>query len=253
MNLELIKTVKSPEDTASIIYELLKKKGIDVVLTGGSCMEIYTNSNYSSYDLDFIANPSVKAEQVAKIMINAGFEKTNHRYFKHPDNDYYIEFPTGPVSLGNEEPKEHYNLTTSVGRLMLLTPTDCVKDRLCAYIYHGGEECFPQAIAVAHKNKIDKNNLLSWANNECIEIKNAVDNIYKDLEFLDKPNTNELILEYLKSKEEKQKVDISIESDFTLLTDDLIDDYILHQLLDVKLGDDKSYYEKMKQIAILTR
>ena len=139
MNIELLKEVKTPEETASIVYEILKAKGIEVVLTGGSCMEIYTHSNYSSYDLDFIANPSIKTEQVTKAMINAGFEKTKDRYFKHPDNDYYVEFPTGPVSLGNEEPKVHNELKTKVGTLKLLTPTNCVKDRLCAYLYHNGE------------------------------------------------------------------------------------------------------------------
>jgi len=166
MNIELLKEVKTAEETASIVYEILKSNGIDVVLTGGSCMEIYTHSNYSSYDLDFIANPSIKSEQIKNAMIQAGFKKTKNRYFKHPYNDYYVEFPTGPVSLGNEEPIVH----------------------------------------------------------------------------------NELIKSYLKSKEEKHKVDISIESDFLLLTDDLIDDYVIHQLLNVELGENKMYYNKMKNL-----
>lgn len=41
-------------------------------------MEIYTNSDYSSYDLDFVANPAIKSEQVIKAMIDAGFKKTNN-------------------------------------------------------------------------------------------------------------------------------------------------------------------------------
>ena len=153
-------------------------------------MEIYTHSNYSSYDLDFIANPSIKSEQVKNAMIEAGFEKTKDRYFKHPDNDYYVEFPTGPVSLGNEEPKEHSELKTHVGTLKLLTPTNCVKDRLCAYLYHNGEECFSQAIAVAHKNEIDKENLLKWAAKECSKMENTVNELFKDLEYLDKTVNN---------------------------------------------------------------
>lgn len=248
MNIELLKEVKTPEETASIVYEILKAKGIEVVLTGGSCMEIYTHSNYSSYDLDFIANPSIKSEQVKNAMIEAGFEKTKDRYFKHPDNDYYVEFPTGPVSLGNEEPKEHNELKTHVGTLKLLTPTNCVKDRLCAYLYHNGEECFSQAIAVAHKNEIDKENLLKWADKECLEMKQIVNELFNNLEYLYKVVDNELIKSYLKSKEEKHKVDISIESDFLLLTDDLIDDYIIHQLLNVELGENKMYYNKMKNL-----
>jgi hypothetical protein len=248
MNIELLKEVTTPEETASIVYEILKAKGIEVVLTGGSCMEIYTHSNYSSYDLDFIANPSIKSEQVKDAMIEAGFEKTKDRYFKHPDNDYYVEFPTGPVSLGNEEPKEHNELKTHVGTLKLLTPTNCVKDRLCAYLYHNGEECFSQAIAVAHKNEIDKENLSKWAVKECAEMQETVNELLKNLEYLDKTVNNELIKSYLKTKEEKHKVDISIEADFTLLTDDLIDDYVIHELLGVELGEDAIYYEKMEQL-----
>ena len=34
MNIELLKEVKTPEETASIVYEILKAKGIEVVLTG---------------------------------------------------------------------------------------------------------------------------------------------------------------------------------------------------------------------------
>uniref|UniRef100_UPI004047BB4D hypothetical protein n=1 Tax=Aliarcobacter sp. TaxID=2321116 RepID=UPI004047BB4D len=248
MNIELLKEVKTPEETASIVYEILKAKGIEVVLTGGSCMEIYTHSNYSSYDLDFIANPSIKSEQVKNAMIEAGFEKTKDRYFKHPDNDYYVEFPTGPVSLGNEEPKEHNELKTHVGTLKLLTPTNCVKDRLCAYLYHNGEECFSQAIAVAHRNKIDEKDLLNWAVKECSKMEDTVNELFKDLEYLNKTVNNQLIKSYLKTKEEKHKVDISIEADFLLLTDDLIDDYVIHELLEIELGDDASYYEKMEHL-----
>lgn len=47
MDIELLKEVKTPEETASIVYEILKAKGIEVVLTGGSCMEIYTHTKSS--------------------------------------------------------------------------------------------------------------------------------------------------------------------------------------------------------------
>jgi hypothetical protein len=150
--------------------------------------------------------------------------------------------------LGHEEPKEHNELKTHVGTLKLLTPTNCIKDRLCAYLYHGGEECFSQAIAVAHKNEIDKENLLKWAAKECSKMENTVNELFKDLEYLDKTVTNELIKSYLKSKEEKHKVDISKESNFLLLMDDLIDDYIIHELLGVELGVDAIYYEKIEQL-----
>ncbi|RXJ83113.1 hypothetical protein [Arcobacter cloacae] len=107
---------------------------------------------------------------------------------------------------------------------------------------------FSQAIAVAHKNEIDKENLLKWADKKCLEMKQIVNELFNNLEYLYKVVDNELIKSYLKSKEEKHKVDISIESDFLLLTDDLIDDYIIHQLLNVELGENKMYYTKMKNL-----
>ena len=94
----------------------------------------------------------------------------------------------------------------------------------------------------------DEKDLLNWAVKECSEMQETVNELLKNLEYLDKTVTNELIKSYLKSKEEKHKVDISIESDFLLLTDDLIDDYVIHELLEIKLGDDSIYYEKMEQL-----
>ncbi len=252
MNNKLLKEVVSPEETAAIVCDGLKENGIDVVLSGGSCMEIYTSSNFSSYDLDFIANPSQKSESVKKVMISMGF-KEEGRYFKHPDNAYYVEFPTGPVNLGNEFPSKHNELKTYVGKLVLLTPTNCVKDRLCAYIYHDGEECFSQAVAVAHLNDIDKDDLLNWAKKESKEMKETVDRLWDNISFLNTPITNELIQSYLKTKETAHNVNINIESEFVELTDDLIEDYIIHILLDVKMGDNKNYYLKMKEFYNLAK
>lgn len=236
--------IETLEETAAYICEKLKEKNIDVVLSGGSCMEIYTQSNFSSYDIDFIPNPSVTSKQIEKTMIELGFEKTNSRYFKYENNPNYIEFPTGPVSLGNDLTKDFSELKTHVGTLTLLTPTDCIKDRLCALVYHGGEECFNQAIAVAHLNTIDKDNLLDWANNENKEMTEKVNMLLEDLNYLNKANiTDDEIKKYLESKAKNLYLDIHKESDFEDLKDDLLDDYALRQILNIK--KDKDYYPIM--------
>ena len=138
--------LKTLEEIASYICTKLKENGIDVVLSGGSCMEIYTHKNFSSYDIDFIANPSNSSKKIEAVMISLGFKKIDGRYYKYDNNPNYIEFPTGPVSLGNDLTKEFSELKTHVGNLTLLTPTDCIKDRLCALVYHGGEECWVKVI-----------------------------------------------------------------------------------------------------------
>ena len=236
--------IETLEETAAYICEKLKEKNIDVVLSGGSCMEIYTQSNFSSYDIDFIPNPSVTSKQIEKTMFELGFEKTNSRYYKYENNPNYIEFPTGPVSLGNHLTKEFSELKTHVGTLKLLTPTDCIKDRLCALVYHGGEECFNQAIAVAHLNIINKENLLDWANNENKKMTEKVNILLEDLKYLNKENiTDNEIKKYLESKAKDLYLDIYKENDFEDLKDDLLDDYVLRQILNIK--DDKQYYPIM--------
>jgi len=240
----LLDTLITLEDTAAYICTKLKENGIDVVLSGGSCMEIYTHKNFSSYDIDFITNPSYTAKKISEVMLSIGFNKVDGRYYKYENNPNYIEFPTGPVSLGNEFPKKFDELKTLVGTLVLLTPTDCIKDRLCAYVYHGGNECFQQAMAVAHLNEIDINNLKKWAKNESKEMKMIVDTLLLDLKLLQKIDiTTNDIQNYLKHKAKNLFLNLSNANDLETIKDDLFGDYVFRQLLNIK--NDSEYYNKV--------
>lgn len=72
---DFIKSLETLEDTASFLCSKLKDNGISVVLSGGSCMEIYTHKNFSSYDIDFISNPSYTTEKIKAIMNALGFKE----------------------------------------------------------------------------------------------------------------------------------------------------------------------------------
>ncbi|MFK5938387.1 MAG: hypothetical protein QM497_08325, partial [Sulfurimonas sp.] len=50
--------------------------------------------------------------------------------------------------------------------LRLLTPTDCVKDRLAAYYHWDDEQCLQQAIWVAKKNEFDLKSVQEWSEKE---------------------------------------------------------------------------------------
>jgi hypothetical protein len=43
------------DELAALICETLRSAGIDAVLTGGSCVSVYTHNAFASLDLDFIA------------------------------------------------------------------------------------------------------------------------------------------------------------------------------------------------------
>ena len=221
---------KSLEETASYVCTKLQGNDIDVVLSGGSCMEIYTQSNFSSYDIDLIMTKQVAFNKIEKVMLSLGFEKEN-RYFKYKNNPNYIEFPTGPVTLGDEFPKKFVELKTHLGTLKLLSATDCIKDRLCAMVYHGGEECFNQAVAVAHLNKIDINNLKAWGSNEDNEIGKAIEKLTLVVDLLKKEtNRVEDKKTYLEMRCKELYLDMYKKEDFEELKEELHDDYVAKEL-----------------------
>jgi hypothetical protein len=50
--------------------------------------------------------------------------------------------------------------------LKIISPTDCVKDRLAAYYHWGDQQCLYQASLVARTNKIDLDEVQRWSEAE---------------------------------------------------------------------------------------
>ena len=101
---------------------------IDVVLSGGSCVEIYSQGTYTSNDLDFINRYNESKKAIKDVMLSLGFKQEN-RYFIHDDVEYLIEFPPGPLGVGDSPVNEITQIKTETGVLRLLTATDCIKSR----------------------------------------------------------------------------------------------------------------------------
>lgn len=152
----------SRTEFASFVASKLKESGITVVLSGGSCVSIYSDDIYVSMDLDFIEVGVSSRAAIARCMCSLGFVEMN-RYFKHADTDILVEFPAGPLGIGNEPITEYEQITTPVGCLRLLSPTDCVKDRLAWYFHAGDTECLEQAYLVARQQRIDVQELERWS------------------------------------------------------------------------------------------
>lgn len=155
----------SMEELASYVCTELKKKDINVVLSGGSCMELYTNELYSSYDIDFVMKYTYSQKLIEQTMVELGF-KIEGKYYILEESQFFIEILTPPVAVGDQFLSEFATRNTKVGTLTLLTANDCVKDRLCGCFYHDDKTCFEHALAVGHKNSIDKDELRNWAANE---------------------------------------------------------------------------------------
>ncbi|WP_373004172.1 hypothetical protein [Sulfurimonas sp.] len=173
-------------ELGSYICTELEKEGVDVALSGEACMEIYSKK-FASYDIDLIERYSTQHKTIMKVMEKLGFEQDRGKYFKHKNNQYMVEFPTGPVTVGDEFVKEFATIETEFGLLRLLSVTDCIKDRLSAFVYHFDEECLYQAVDVALNNKIDYENLDKWVTNEAgNSMQKGYDRFTKEIELQSK-------------------------------------------------------------------
>ena len=97
-------------ELAAYVCTHLKMNGIPCVLSGGACVTIYSENQYQSYDLDFIERLYTSRKEVNAALAKLGFVEGN-RYFRHNDTDYFIEFPSGPLSIGSEPVKNVNELT----------------------------------------------------------------------------------------------------------------------------------------------
>lgn len=152
-------------ELAAFVCTYLKKHGIDCVLSGGACVSIYTTNQYQSYDLDFIENISTGRKKLRDILAKIGFSEEN-RYFKHPDTKYFIEFPPGPLAVGDEPVRKTEEIKFCTGRLNLLSPTDCIKDRLAAYYHWDDRQSLEQALLVAEYNTVNLPEIFRWSKKE---------------------------------------------------------------------------------------
>ena len=155
----------SQGELGAYIHSHLREKGIEVVLSGGAAVGIYSNSKYVSKDLDFINIYAVNRRIIRAAMEEIGFDEDG-RYFKHPDTEFFIEFPAGPLAIGDEPIKQVVEKEFSTGILRIISPTDCVKDRLAAYYHWGDRQCLLQAEFVAQENDINLNDVERWSDHE---------------------------------------------------------------------------------------
>ena len=128
---------------AILVYETLKQNGINAVLTGGSAVTVYTDNKYKSRDLDFISPDD--HQKITAVMRTLGF-KPDGKDFRHPETAFTVEFPTGPLSVGNEQLPDQAEITIRGKKLKILSPTNSIKDRLAGYYHWSDMQNLRQAI-----------------------------------------------------------------------------------------------------------
>lgn len=147
------------EELWGYVASHLAKEGIETILVGGACVSVYSNGLYESGDVDIIINSFLLKQRVPEIMKELGFIQKG-RYFKHPDTYLFIEFPSGPVVIDGKYDLKFDQREVDGHIIKLLSPTDCIIDRLESYIFgenqgtpHGERKTLEQAVLVAKSQK----------------------------------------------------------------------------------------------------
>lgn len=149
------------------VAEHLSKKGLKTVLVGGAVVAIYSKGAYRSGDLDIVINTFTKVDtKIALAMGEIGFNQKG-RHWIHPECKHlFIEFCLPPVSIGDDYNIKPVEREINSNKIYLLSPTDCIKDRLGAFIHWKARECLEQAVLVAKENTFDIEHVKSWCMSE---------------------------------------------------------------------------------------
>lgn len=145
------------------ISEELRKKGIETVLGGGSCVTIYSDNRFQSYDLDYVTYEDMSKGK--KALKEIGFIE-KQKYFKHTNCPWLIEFVSPPVAVGNKVIRRFNNVETPYGTIKMLKPVDSVKDRLANFYHWNDKQSLEQAISICLEQEINFIELEKWSAKE---------------------------------------------------------------------------------------
>lgn len=138
-------------ELAAVVAEHLQSLGIDVVLVGGLAVEIYTENLYLTKDIDMVNTNYKKPREIHNAMAELGFQKKG-RIYVNASTEITIEFPSGPLSVGDEPITKTTTEKVANGRIPILQVSDVIKDRLAAYIHWRDRQSLVQALAILIKH-----------------------------------------------------------------------------------------------------
>ena len=154
------------ERLAAVICDALERRGFTAVLSGGACVMIYAEGKYVSKDLDFVLSPSDRLGIVETVLGRLGFRAAG-RVYVHPELHLSVDVGNRwPLAVGQEILKPPPRRSVSGYHLRMLSPTDCVKDRLAAFYYWEDRQALEQAILVCLAQRVNMREVGRWSRAE---------------------------------------------------------------------------------------
>ena len=152
-------------EVAAVVGAALGAAGIDAVLTGGACASIYSTGAYVSHDLDFIVRAGGTRAGVDAALAATGFKRKGDRYL-HPATAFFVEFPRGPLSIGDDTNIRPVSLTLDRTTISALSPTDSCRDRLAAFYHWSDRQSLRAAVEIALRRRVNMTAIRRWSERE---------------------------------------------------------------------------------------
>lgn len=148
-----------------MVCSALRTHGIDAILTGGSCVAIYSEGKYVTGDMDFVPLNTHDMARIASALATVGFKPLG-RVYANANKELVVDIVQPPLAIGSEPVRRAATIKAGRYSLKLLTATDCVKDRLAAFYFWNDRRGLEQAILVSLAQPIDTREVGRWSRAE---------------------------------------------------------------------------------------
>lgn len=164
-------TTTLAEAAVAVAHEL-GASGTRAVLTGGACASIYSEGAYQSLDIDFVLQSAVDQATLDSALAALGFVR-DHDHYVHPSCPFWVEFPVGPLGVGDDAQVEPVDLRIGRARLLALSATDSCRDRLAAFYHWDDRQSLETAVEIARRQPVDLKRIDHWSRAEGASRKHA--------------------------------------------------------------------------------
>ena len=148
-------------DVAFQVCTALAHAGYTAVMTGGSAATFHAPRAYVSDDIDFVLTlSSTGGEQALEAL---GY-KRKRDFYVHPQSRFPLEFPPGPLAIGEDLVKTWKTVKRRREVLHVLSATDSCRDRLASFLFWNDFNGLEQALEVcrAQGRKVNLQLVRKW-------------------------------------------------------------------------------------------
>ena len=157
-------SASSLQEVAVAVGAHLATRGIRAVLTGGACVAIHT-ATYISKDADFVLQGRVAQRDLEEALGELGFVRQGPEYV-HPEVPFTVEFPPGPLSIGDDLSIVPVELSVGTSATLGLSATDSCRDRLAAFYHWNDRQALALAVEIARARPVDFDRIRDWSARE---------------------------------------------------------------------------------------